>query len=271
MTFFSRLALNEALPDIWRGARRFELYTLLAWTDVKNRYRRTRLGPFWLTISMGLFIVAVGLLYSVIFANRGSDYIPYFGTGVIVWAFINSTISEQSDVFISGAPIIQNINVPRSIFIFRVLVSTLIVLGHNTVIIIILAVIFRMPINATIISALMGVALIGLNGVFVGMSIGTVCARYRDLPHMIASFLQITFFLTPIIWQTSIVEHSNKWVFLILLNPFYHFVEIVRSPIVSGEVAPTTSWVVVILFTMIFGVLATSIYAARVRRLGLWL
>ena len=137
MTFLSRIVLNEAVSDIWRGARGFELYTLLAWTDVKNRYRRTRLGPFWLTISMGFFIVAVGLLYSVIFGNRGSDYIPYFGTGIIVWAFINSTISEQSDVFISGAPIIQNINVPKSIFIFRVLVSTLIVLGHNTVIIII--------------------------------------------------------------------------------------------------------------------------------------
>lgn len=267
----SQIIHGKALEDIYSGLKLYPVYTLLAWTDVKNRYRRTKLGPFWLTISMGVFIAAVGLLYAGIFGNRGSNYIPYFGTGVIIWTYLNNTVQDQCDTFINSTAIAQNIDIPRSIFIFRTLVRSLIVLAHNCVIIILLLLIFKIEINLSILSSFGGIILISLNGLFVGMLFGIMCLRYRDLPHMIASGMQIMFFLTPILWQTSIFEITDPRVSLISLNPFYHFIEIVRLPLIAGEVASSISWSIALFFTSCFGLMATYFYHKKFRRIGLWL
>ena len=54
-----------ALLDLSQGARAHHLWYLLAWQDIRRLYRRSVLGPFWLTISMGALVGVLGTLYGM--------------------------------------------------------------------------------------------------------------------------------------------------------------------------------------------------------------
>ena len=73
---------------------RFAQWSTLAWNDIKFRYRRTTLGPLWITFGLGATVFSVGIFYGGLFGNELSQYLPYFAAGLIAWTFIGSTLSE---------------------------------------------------------------------------------------------------------------------------------------------------------------------------------
>ena len=58
--------LTLAVNDLATSAKEWRRWWILAWTDVKQRYRRSRIGQFWLTVSMAAMILGIGSLYSII-------------------------------------------------------------------------------------------------------------------------------------------------------------------------------------------------------------
>ena len=91
---------------------------ILAYQDIKLRYRRSIIGPFWSTISMGVVITSVGFVFGSIFRSPMEEYLPFLAVGLIVWTFILGTISEGCNVFIDSEHMIKQLNLPFSIFVF---------------------------------------------------------------------------------------------------------------------------------------------------------
>jgi lipopolysaccharide transport system permease protein len=83
-----------------------------------------------------------------------------------------------------------------------------------------------------------GLILFLINAAWISLAVGVLSTRYRDIPQVIANALQVIFFLTPIFWSPESLPNRPAFV---LLNPFYHLIEIVRAPLL-GEVAPLLSW-----------------------------
>ena len=232
----SRAAL--ALQDIVEGARAVHLWGLLGWQDVRQRYRRSTLGPFWLTISMGALVGGLGFLYAGLFKIGVADYLPFIAVGFIVWGLVSSLLTDGCAAFIGADSIIKQVALPLSIHVYRVLWRNLIILAHNAIIYVIVAVFFSIQPGWVGFLALPGLVLLGLNGVWVGLLLGLVSARFRDVPQIVASVVQIAFFLTPIIWKPELLPERA---FLLDLNPFFHFVEVVRAPLL-GQMPGLTSW-----------------------------
>ena len=142
----SRLA---AIRDIVEGLGRWELWSTTAWYDIRQRYRRSVLGPFWLTLSMGILVGTMGILYAHLFGQSVADYVPYLALGLIAWTFIATFITEGSNVFITYSGLISQAKAPLSTHVFRVVWRNLIIFAHNIWIYVAVAIIFGIWPGAT--------------------------------------------------------------------------------------------------------------------------
>ena len=255
-----------ALFDLVQGARAHHLWYLLGWQDIRQRYRRSVLGPFWLTLSMGALVGALGTLYGMLFKVEIAVYVPHLALGFIVWALISGVITDGCGVFISAESIIKQVGLPLSVHVYRLLWRNLLILFHNAAVFVVVAAIFGVWPGWAGLLALPGLVLLCLNGIWVGLLFGIISARFRDVPPIVASIVRICFFVTPIIWMPELVPQRAM---VLEFNPFYHLVEVVRAPLL-GELPGLSSWIAVLSMTIGGWVLAFAFFRRYRWRIAYW-
>jgi ABC-type polysaccharide/polyol phosphate export permease len=257
---------RRAVQDILDGAQHYGLWGTLGFQDIRHRYRRSIIGPFWLTISMGVMVGALGLLYGTIFKQQMNDYLPYLAAGFVVWGLISSLILEGSTAFIAAEGLIKQLSAPLSIYVYRVAWSHLIIFFHNIWIVLLVLLWYGKNPGWAALLVFPALVLVLANGLWMGLLFGLLSSRFRDIPQIIASIVQVTFFMTPIIWKPSMIPGRAL---IIDLNPFYYLVEIVRRPIL-GSVPDPGMWLGVLLITLIGWSIALFFYTIYRWRLAYW-
>jgi len=249
--------------------RDFDRWATLAWIDTILRYRRTVLGPWWMTLSTGVMIGSVGLLWGAIFGSELASYLPYFATGVIIWTLISGSLKEGCDVFTQAGSLIKSVPTPLIVHVHRMLARQLIVLAHNAVLIVLLWAIFRWPLGWSVLLALPGLIIlfIALGGST--LILGILCTRFRDIPQIIAAILQLLFLLTPIMWMPESVRGKSVSP-LLDFNPFYYLLEIVRGPLLSKP-PEVYIWLVAGGLSLISLLAGHALYGRFHHRVAYWL
>jgi ABC-type polysaccharide/polyol phosphate export permease len=260
--------LRAASNDIFSGIKAWRIWWLLAAGDIRQRYQRSLFGQFWLTISMGASIGAIGLVYSALFHQDMTTYLPYLGVGLVCWSLIAGIFTDSCTAFTQSADFMQQSRLPRSLFAYRMLLRNLIIFAHNLVIVLLITVFFAIPVGWNTLLVIPGLVLIILAGMWIGLFLGALCARFGDLPQIIASLVQIAFFVTPVIYRSDTTSH-RIWV-ATHLNPFASFLALLRDPLL-GHVPEAWHYAMAILFT--FGGFALTFpFFARFRaRIVYWL
>lgn len=262
----ARLRLARACADFGEGLRRWELWGTLGWHDIRQRYRRSTLGPFWLTISTGAMVGSLGFVYAELFGQTLAGYLPHLALGLIVWGFIANLIIEGCNIFIGSEGVIRQLRAPLSVHVFRMLWRNLIILAHNMVIYVVLLVAFHIRPGAAALLAIPGLFILCLTAVWSGLLCGLLSARFRDIPYMIASVIQIIFLATPIMWSGD--QIGNR--LIVELNPFYHLIEVMRGPLL-GQVPSFETWAAALGVTAL-GWLVTLAFFVRFReRIAYWI
>ena len=237
-----------AWADLIRGAGQYELWLQLGWQDIKQRYRRSVLGPLWITIATGVMAFALGLLYSVLFKIPLAEFLPHVTVGLIMWNFISGCVKEGADIFIDNEGLIKQLPSALSVHVYRLVWKQLLFLAHNMVIWVILMLIFPRPLGWDMLLFIPALVLLVVNGVWVTMFFGIVATRYRDVSPLLDSLVQLAFYVTPIVWTTQTLLDQGGAVAgrakLALLNPFYHYMEVVRAPLIGAPLYAYNWWVV---------------------------
>ena len=255
-----------ALFDLVQGARAHHLWYLLGWQDIRRLYRRSVLGPFWLTLSMGAFVGALGTLYGMLFKVDIAEYMPFLAVGFIVWTLISGVITDACNVFIHAESIIKQVGLPLSVHVYRLLWRNLLIIVHNAAVFVVVAAVFGVWPGWAGLLALPGLVLLCLNGIWVSLLLGIISARFRDVPPIVASIVRICFFVTPIIWMPELVPQRAM---VLEINPFYHLVEVVRAPLL-GEVPGLGSWIAVLSMTIGGWILAFAFFRRYRWRIAYW-
>jgi lipopolysaccharide transport system permease protein len=253
--------------DVYLGARASEIWSILGWNDIRQRYRRSVIGPFWITLSTSVLIVALGLIYSQIFKTDIKTYLPYLALGFIVWVFISSATMESCGAFLDSESIIKQIRIPFSVFVFRVVWRNFIVFLHTIVLFVPISVIFGIVPGWIDLLALPGFALVLLNQVWIGIILATLSARYRDVPQIVGAVTQVAIFATPIMWPVSALGGHT---FIAEINPLHHMIDIVRGPLI-GELPALLSWLVALGLNVFDMLLAMALLRRASKRLVYWL
>ena len=92
--------------DLKESIASWRLWTLLGWLEVRQRYARSRVGPFWLTISTGVLIGSIGMVYGTLFGQKLSDYLPYLAISLVMWGIFSQTIIEGSTAYIDRKSVV---------------------------------------------------------------------------------------------------------------------------------------------------------------------
>lgn len=264
-----KTGFGVGVKDIKDALLKYRLALIFGWQDVAQRYRRSRVGAFWLTLNMSVFIGAIGLIFGTIFQSDMREFLPYLCAGVITWGFISTSLSEGCTTFISSDGIILQVRMPLFTHIMRTLWRNIIIFCHNIIIFPVLLLIVGGVINFNVLWVIPGFILICINLAWMMLVVAVVCARFRDITQVVANILQVMFYATPIMWMVKILpEHVNRS--FINLNPFYHLVEMVRSPLFGN--APTSLNWVVCLGLAVFGWIAAIAFFGKYRwRVAYWL
>ena len=257
----------RAVVDVAQGLAMWELWAVLGWNDIRQRYRRSLLGPFWLTLSMGIMIGTIGFVYAKLFNQPTTQYLPYLTLGVIVWGLISSFVQDSCAVFTGSEGIIRQVRVPYSVHVFRMLWRNMIVFAHNLVIYVLVMVLFHVRPDGALFFVVPGFLLICLNGLWGGMLLGALNARFRDLQPIIVNVMQIFFYVTPIVWRP---EQLPQHPAIVLFNPLYHFVELIRMPLL-GMVPPLATWLTTIGITVLGYVVTLAFLACFRGRIAYWI
>ena len=253
--------------DLYLGVRAWQLWLTLGWNDIGMRYRRSTLGPLWITLSTGILVVSLGILYSQIFQTDIRTYLPYLALGFIVWGFLSTTINESCVAFTESERIIKQIKIPFSVFVLRVVWRNFIVLMHTIILYIPIAIFFRILPDFAALLVLPGLAILYINLVWVGLIIAVLSTRFRDISQIVTSVMQIAIFATPVMWQVSSLRDHTL---IADVNPLYHWLELVRGPLL-GEIPSILSWSVSIGTAVLGTVLALLLLRRASRRIAYWL
>lgn len=263
--------MGARLALAWQDARGclhlWRLCWTLAWLDIKLRYRGSMLGPFWLTLSTAVMVGAMGLIYATLFKMNLREYLPFLALSLVLWNFLGALVADACQAYAQVDSMIRSVRMPFTLYAARIVVRNVLILAHNLVVIVAVFALLGVAPSHESWAALPAFALWLLDAMAVSVLLGPLCARFRDIPPIVGSIMQMAFFVTPVIWHPELIGPERAWV--LTYNPFFSLLEIVRGPVMGG--APGASIYLSALLTSILLCGVSWLFFARVRgRVAFW-
>lgn len=257
---------ERALEDLRGGLSRWRLAWALARSDITHRYRGSVLGPFWLTLSTAVMLLALGILYAKLFRVDVASYLPWLAVSLIVWNTISQIVSDATTSLTGAEGVIRQMPLPYSVHALRVVFRNAVIAAHNLPLIAVVFAWFGVLPGWGVLAAIPGFVLIAVAAFAASIFLGMVCARFRDIPPIVASVMQIAFFVSPVIWKPDMVGH---WEPFLAVNPFFAVMETVRGPLM-GTGAGLLVWASAIAWTAAL-VAGAWVFFVRFRgRIAFW-
>lgn len=227
-----REQVKAAFSDLRRSWAERNSWILAAYRALGNRYKRTYLGPWWITLTTLIFVFGLAQLR---IGLRGGDWreaIPYVGLGFIVFGLIIGGLRDGAGVFSGGGNTLLTSRLPISSLIFRRNFEQLLDFLHDAVAILVIVVFFDIAFSWRWLEAILAVVLIVISSIGIGMWLGPFANRFRDVGPLIAAAIRILFFLTPIFWSIDMLaEGGRQW--LAWYNPLTYQLLAFRDPILG--------------------------------------
>lgn len=245
---------------LWRVA------WFLGMQDMRARFRRSHIGPFWILINLGVWVGGVGVVYGLMFGQPAAAFLPQLMAGFVIWGYISSTMLDAGQSFVNAQGYIKQFAFPKQVHILRSWFNHGLVFGIGLLaLFVVLIFLGRFSVLGMLMSlpglALLLVAGLGHNAVF-----AYVGARYRDLPHAMGGALQVIFLVTPIVFPISMLKSNGlDWVYQ--FNPMHYLIDIVRHPLLTGQLAPRASYLGAIGYVLLIWGLTVAVVRKMDRKL----
>ncbi len=228
----------------------FNIWSYLSVSDVKNKFRRSKLGVIWPVLQQLAFSLGAGVIWAAVFHLKPEEFIPFLTMGFAIWGFISGSMMEGCSSFVVAHGYLKQLPLPQSIFIFRTVFTQLIYLaiGIGTALAVLLYFGKLHPLG--LFYALPGLLLLIS---YAYGAIGTLAylgLRYRDLQHGLAGIFSLLFVITPVIYPAQVLIQKGLG-FAIYMNPFSSLIEIVRVPVLTGNFADGSHYLIAGIFAAV--------------------
>jgi ABC-type polysaccharide/polyol phosphate export permease len=259
---------GSSVKDIIDGFRRYHLWMSLGWQDIRVRYRRSTLGPLWITLSLSITVGAMGWIFGNIFKMDLAVYFPYLATSFVIWSLFSSLVTESGMSLIAAEGMIKQVRLPLTVHACRMVWRNFAIFSHNALVIILVTGWFGSLWQWEALLFIPALAIFAINAVWLGLLLGCICARFRDIQQVVVSLLQVLMFITPVMWTPDMLSNRHMWV--ADFNLLYHWLEFIRNPVLGKPISADT--LIVVASTTIIGWTVTIGFLARFRkRVTFWL
>jgi len=259
---------TAAVGDVAEGLRRWRSWFYLAVESVKNQYRRTVLGPWWLTLQTAAYVVGLAVLFGAIFRQPLDEFVPYVAGGFIGFTLLSGLTRNGAEVFVNNATTLLSTRQPLSMLVFQMVSVELLQFAHNLLIIMAFVALGLVPLSPLLLLVVPAVLVITINGVAIGLWLGPTVARFRDVGPFVASILQVMMFFTPVFWRVDEIAADQRGA-LVGWNPFGYLLGLFRDPLL-GDLPSFSTWVGVAAVTGLNLLLAAWVFTRTRSRLPYW-
>lgn len=222
--------------------RQWRTWVWLAKRDIKARYRGSVLGPLWLLATLGVLVGGLSIVYGTVFNQPLKTFIPYLTAGFMAWGFISTSIAESCSAFIGNSALIRNQPLPIAVYVFQTIARNALIFATNLLVLLVVAIACGLTPTSINLLAIPGFVLVGTLLGSTGLCLAIICARYRDIPHLVTNLLQVAMLLTPIMFLKSMLGPRAAFA---NFNPFFHMVDAIRGPLI-GEMPSLLTWSVLV-------------------------
>jgi ABC-type polysaccharide/polyol phosphate export permease len=236
--------------------------------DIKVRYKRSVLGIVWTMLAPLLNMIALTLVFSAILRTAVANYPVYFMAGSIFWAFFSQTTTTAASQTMASNELAKRMFVPRSVFIASALGGGLVNLVLSLVPLILILIVTGFPFHATWAFLPVSIFVITLFTAGISLLLFAVTSRFADVREMYAVVVQTWFFLTPIVYEPSIVPYRYR--VILSLNPMYHLIQIFRKPIYDGVTPSVTLLGASLAFSAVTLVTGWVFFCHRTDKMARW-
>ena len=221
----------SAFADLLAGFRLRRVWVALAAEDIGDQHRRTTLGPLWLLINYLAF--AGTFIFIFHRGDTGPDYSIYVATGLLVWFFIMETITQSVTLFAREESFIKGTTLPLSVYVMRSVLQSVIRAGYALVGCLGVLVLSGVPVTAAWLWSALGLMVVLLTAPAVITAFAFLGVFFPDSQFIVANLMRVGMFITPVFWSDPGVGGLRGAFYR--YNPFTHFLDIVRVPILTGE------------------------------------
>jgi ABC-type polysaccharide/polyol phosphate export permease len=248
--------------------KRPRVWMSLAWNEVVQSYRRTFLGPFWITMNLVIFAFAMTLILGSVFNVPTQSYAGYVVCGMIAWMWISAMLTDVGNTFLVHSQFLKSTPIDKSYFVWAAVAKQAIVLGHQ--LIVYGGMVLIGLVQPTLWTLLAVPAFVILFAMSIPFAAGAAIlfARYRDLPRLVTGSIVIIMMMTPIFWKPDMIAGWRSA--FVYLNPVYYVIDLVRSPLLGQPLSLLTITVTVGM-TVVLWVLGARFYAGYQRYVVFWI
>lgn len=230
-----------AHDDFFAGLSAWRLWLGLGVRDIRTRYKRTFLGPLWITLGTAATFTSLGMLFSAVLKNDVRLFLPYLAAGMVSWNMISAMAGDGPRIFVDAHHLINSLRLPLPVHVMRCVVRNAIIFFHNILAAMVAFFVLGGELHVQHLLLFAVLPLFFAVQFGAGLILAILGARFRDLGPIIGISLQFCFFMTPIIWSPNDLPLGRKW--WVMVNPLHHLIELVRAPML-GSALPLLSVVV---------------------------
>lgn len=257
--------------EILNALYSWRIWLTFAVDDVIGRYRRTVFGPFWIVIAQAAFIGGLFYLHGAFSGRRGSvsdtQYLLYLAIGLPVWGLIGGSIVEGCNALVRAKGFIESYPLPLPIHIIRSVMSQLVTFAHVILVYVIAAVVTGSNPGLAVFAVIPGLIMLVLFSFGVGLALGPLGARFRDLAPGLTAIMNLLFVLTPVFWVPAPEQLEGPF---IKYNPFFYLLQIARDPLMGHWGSPAM-WGVASVLTVVSLLVGSIIFVRTRHNVVYWL
>lgn len=261
--------ISKAALDFVSSFSHWRIFCLFGIHDIRKRYIRSNFGQLWITLSLAVQILCIGVIWGYMFKIQVDDYLPYLATGMVFWNYVIITLAEGSGIYIVFAPYMKELSIPKLSYINSLIVKNIIILLHN--IIVLVPIYFYCSVNISwhaLLLSLLGILLMMIFSYFVIIPIALVGLRYRDIPNIIQSVIPLFLYITPIMWKIDLIP--AKYHHYMVFNPITVFISLCRDPLIGASVNYIYYFAASI-YIAVFFVISSFLFSKFRSRIVYWL
>lgn len=227
--------LHPNLGDLWEHR---ELLYFLVWRDIKVRYKQSVLGVAWAVLQPLLTMAVFSIFFGVLgrMASEGLPYPVFFYAALVPWSYFAASVRRSSDSLVGSGDLMSKVYFPRLILPLGSVVSSMVDFGFAFAVLLALMLFYRMVPTAAILLLPAYLLLALITALGAGLWLSALNVRYRDFKFVVPFLVQTWFFMTPVIYPSSLVP--EPWRTLYGLNPMVGVVEGFRHALLSTTTLP---------------------------------
>ena len=154
----------------------------LGYLNIKERYIRSYIGPFWISISLFIQIIILGIVFGFLFKQNLNEFLPHLSIGLMMWMFFQSILSESCNLSIESSHLLLNSKVNFRVLILQMISRNILIMFHHLIIIILILFYFKISINLSYPFLILSILILGFFSYSISMIIAILSTRFNLLP-----------------------------------------------------------------------------------------